>query len=328
MFGFHGRRDRAVEAIESEMRDLRASLDVLAKDRASEAAVGQSRRRAVVWVGAVLACVFTAASIGLVAVSLPSSPTAPDQGRIGVVMPEDPDGTVQVYASFSGSLDSKSRFELVVSVFPPAESSSSGTSVGIFFCGAIREGLKLRQANTNDIPSPVPVEQDVLEADSRLGERSECEFVSVTSDNFQVILFGESDHSSVTTAGKKALYVFPGVATTVAEENVNGMLMRPLPRDSTLDVVMTDVPPDLTVSASAPQIPPDGNLAWPFADIRSINAPSEYRISGVLGDRENTSQALLFTAGALIGLAGAALLWALEGIVEITLIRRRSRIAA
>lgn len=297
----------------------------MARDRGSDAAVAQSRRRAVVWVGGILTCVFTAASIGLLAVALPASPTAPDPGRIGVVMPEEPDAPMQVYASFSGAVDSKARFKLVVSTMLSPESAASATSIGVFFCGAIREGLELTQANTSEVPVPVSVEQDVLEADSRLGSRSDCDFVTVSSDNWQVILYGESDHAFATTAGEKVLYVLPGVTTTVVDESVNGALMHPLARDSTLDVQMLEIPPDLTVNTAAPQIPADGNLAWTFQDVRGIDAPSEYRVSGVLEDRENSAQALLFTAGALIGLAGAALLWAVEGAVEMVLIRRRKR---
>lgn len=317
-----------MEAFGADIRALRASVDAVARDQEVDAGVATRRRWAFVWVGGILACVFTAASFGLAAVSLPASPTAPDPGRIGVVMPQDPDGTVQVYASFSGVVDSKAHFKLIVSVFPSSEATSSQTSVGVFFCGAIREGLRLDQVNTSEIPMAVPVEPDILEFDTRLGYRSECDFVSVASDTWQVALHGTSDLALATVAGEKVLYALPGVTTSTIEENVNGQLMRPVVHDTTLQVEMTEVPSDLTVTASAPQIPPAGTLAWSFTDIRGVNAPSEYRVSGILGDRENSSQALLFTAGALVGLAGAALLWAVEGILEIALARGRTRAEA
>ncbi|MCD5346130.1 hypothetical protein [Agromyces sp. S2-1-8] len=341
MFGTRRTTDRALRAIASDLRDLRTSLDrrdaaelhgvresidALTSDRASEAALAHKRHLAIAWVGGILACVFTITSIVLVMVSLPASPTSATSGRIGVVMPEAPDGAVQVYASFSGAVDSGAQFELVVSVLPTADSADH-TSVGIFFCGPIRDGLELTQANTNDIPTPVPVEPGTTESDSRLGYRSECDFVTVSSDNWQVILYGKSNHALATTAGKKVLYSLPGVTTTFRDESVNGALMHPLPQYSTVDVAMAQVPSDLTISTAAPQIPAAGDLAWTSTDVLRVNAPSEYRLSGVLGDRESNSQALLFTAGALVGLAGAALLWAFEGIVDIALSRRLRRTA-
>jgi hypothetical protein len=328
VFGSLRLRKRAAEAIRADIRVLRVTVDAIAHDQEVDADVATSRRWTYVWVGGILACLFTAASIGLVMVSLPASPVAPDPGQIGVVMPQDPDGTVQVYASFSGMVDSKAHFKLIVSVFPSVEAETSQTSVGVFLCGAIREGLVLRQVNTSEIPTIVPVKPDVLEFDTRLGYRSECDFVSVSSDTWQVALYGISNLASATTAGEKVVYAFPGVTTSTLEENVNGELMRPVLHDTSLQVEMTEVPSDLTVTASAPQITASGVLAWSFADIRGVNAPSEYRVSGILADRENSSQAFLFVAGALIGLAGAALLWAIEGIVEVVIAGRRTRAAA
>lgn len=328
MFGSRRMRKRAVEAVGADVRALRASVDAFARDQEIDAGVATSRRWAFVWVGGILACLFTAASIGLVVVALPASPTAPDPGRIGVVMPQYPDGTVQVHASFSGVLDSKAHFKLIVSVLPSSEAEASQTSVGVFFCGAIREGLVLEQVNTSETPTTAPVEPDVLEFDTRLGYRTECDFVRVSSDTWQVALYGTSDLALATTAGERVVYALPGVTTSTIEENVNGELMRPVLHDTTLQVEMTEVSSDLTVTASAPQIPAAGVLAWSFADIRGVNAPSEYRVSGTLADRENSSQAFLFMAGALIGLAGAALLWAIEGIVEVVIARRRTRAAA
>ncbi|NYF18204.1 hypothetical protein HDC37_003060 [Microbacterium sp. AK009] len=311
----------------TDLHGLRKSIDAIASDQASDAALEHKRRLGIAWLGGTLACVLTITSIVLVTVSLPASPTSAAPGRIGVVMPEAPDGTVQVHASFSGAVDSGAQFELIASVFPAGDSVVDRTSVGIFFCGPIRNGLELTQANTSDIPTPVPVEPGALEADSRLGPRSECDFVTVSSYNWQVILYGNSDHALAMTAGEKVLYALPGVTTTFRDEIVNGALMHPLPQDSTVQVAMSQVPSDLTVSAAAPQIPAAGDLAWTYTDVVRVNAPDDYRLSGVLGDRESSSQALLFTAGALVGLAGAALLWALEGIVEIALSRRRKRAA-
>jgi hypothetical protein len=221
-----------------------------------------------------------------------------------------------VNTQFSAKVGSPASFQVVVSVFPdPASPSSTPTSIGFLFCGEIRLGLRLAEANTPNQPDLAPVRSPV-EWDSRFGDRKACDYVTITSQNWQIILDGSSDLRLATAQGKKVLYALPGVTTTAIDETINGSLVHPLPSGTYLDVAMTDVPADLTVNAAAPQIPAAGDLAWTFADVRRANLPDEYRIAGDLGDRENLSQFALFAAGALIGIAGAAALWALEAVVE------------
>lgn len=309
---------RAAHAIEADLGHLRATIDRLLERENSRAADAASRRRIVIWTGFALALVFGLVSVGLLVWSLPASPTASDPGRIGVVLPVGSrDGSVQVYTAFSGKVDSPASFEVVVSVIPQTDGTpTTPTSIGFLFCGDIRLGLRLTEANTPDQPDLAAVKSDTLESDSRLGDRSECDYVTITSQSWQVILYGSSDLRLAKADGKRVLYALPGVTTTAIDETVNGSVVRPLPSGTSLDVAMADVPVDLTVSTAAPQIPAAGNLAWSFADLRTTNSPDEYRIAGELGDRENLSQFALFTAGALIGVAGAALLWALEALVD------------
>lgn len=318
-------RKAATRAIEANLAHVRSAVDRLLETENLKAKDAASRRRIVIWTGFAVALVFGLVSVGLLVWSLPASPTASDPGRIGVVLPEGSrGGSIQMYASFSGKVDSRASFEVVVSVFPETDATpTTPTSIGFLFCGEIRRGLRLTEANTPEQPDLAAVRRDSLESDSRLGDRSECDFVTITSQSSQVILYGSSDLSLATASGKKVLYVLPGVTTTVIDETVNGTLVHPLPSGTSIDVAMADVPVDLTVSAAAPQIPAAGDLAWSFADIGTTNAPSEYRIAGELGDRENLSQSALFTAGALIGVVGAALLWALQALVDGS--RKRSR---
>jgi hypothetical protein len=314
-----------MQAIEANLAHVRLTVDRLLETEDVKAREVASRRRVVIRTGFSVALVFGLLSVGLLVWSLPVSPTASDPGRIGVVLPQGGrGGSFQVYASFSGEVDSRASFRIVVTVFPERDGTpTTPTSIGFFFCGEMRRGLQLTEANAPDQPELAAVESNLIESDSRLGDRSECEFVTITSPTEQVILFGSSDLHLAAASGKRVLYALPGVTTTVVDETVNGTLVHPLPSGASLDVMIDEVPVDLSVSAAAPQIPEAGDLAWAFTDIRTTNAPSEYRVAGELGDRENLSQAALFTAGSLIGVAGAALLWALEALVDGS--RKRSR---
>lgn len=316
-------RQRAARAVEADLGHIRSSVDTLMEREISRAAESASRQKMVIWTGLALTFIFASASVGLVVWSLPASPTASDPGRIGVVLPEGSrGGSVQVNTQFSAKVDSSASFQIVVNVLPDQGSTSATpTSIGLLFCGEIRLGLHLTEANTPKQPALEPVKSRV-EWDSRLGDRKACDYVTITSQTWQVILDGSSELRLATAQGRKVLYTLPGVTTTTMDETINGSLVHPLPRGTYLYVAMTDVPADLTVNAAAPQIPAAGDLAWSFADVRSTNPPDEYRIAGDLGDRENLAQFALFAAGALIGIAGAAALWALEALVEGA--RRRS----
>lgn len=317
---------RSTQAIEANLAHVRLIVDRLLEMENSKAQEVASRRRTAIWAGFLVSLTFGLVSVGLLVWSLPASPTASDPGRIAVVLPEGSrGGSVRVNASFSGEVDSRALFKVVVSMFPETEArSKTPTSIGFFFCGAIRRGLLLTEVNAPDQPDLAAVESDSLESDSRLGARSECEFVTITSSSWQVILYGSSDLRLANASGKRVLYVLPGVTTTAIDETVNGSVVHPLPSGTSLDVMMEDIPVDLAVSAASPQIPEAGNLAWSFADIKLTNAPSEYRIAGELSDRNNLSQVALFTAGALVGVAGAAVLWALEALMVGRRKRRRS----
>jgi len=308
---------RSTQAIETNLAHVRLTVDRLLETENLRVGEIASRRRRVIWTGFLVSFIFGLVSVWLLVSSLPASPKASDPGRIAVVLPEGSrDGTVRIDASFTGVVDSRAFFKVVVSLFPDTDAASTTpTSFGFFFCGEIRRGLILTEANAADQPDLAAVESDSLESDSRLGARSECEFVTITSSTWQVILYGSSDLRLSTASGKRVLYVLPGVTTTAIDETVNGSVVHPLPSGTSLDVRMVDVPVDLLVSAASPQIPEAGSLAWSSADIGMTNAPSEYRIAGELGDRDNFAQAKLFTAGALVGVAGAALLWAIEALV-------------
>ena len=163
-------RKAAAHAIEANLAHVRLTVDRLLETEDLKAKDAASRRRIVIWTGFAVALVFGLLSVGLLVWSLPASPTASDPGRIGVVLPEGSrGGTIQINASFSGKVDSRASFKVVVSVFPETEATpTTPTSIGFLFCGEIRRGLRLTEANTPDQPDLTAVRRHSLESDSRL----------------------------------------------------------------------------------------------------------------------------------------------------------------
>jgi hypothetical protein len=118
------------------------------------------------------------------------------------------------------------------------------------------------------------------------------------------------------TSGAKILYTLPGVTTLLSSEDLNGSTVHPLPPDSTVKVRLGEPPADLTVTASSRQIPASGQLAWSYK-VTDPDLPDWYRVGGFLASAEETAQSLIFFAGALVGVFGAALLWLLESLVQL-----------
>jgi hypothetical protein len=305
-----------VEEVHSSTDQISLTLQTLMSEKHAERAKAESRRRKILISGFALAAISGCASAYLLMSSLPASPTSSDPGRIGIVLPEDAADSFLVDTYFDVSREDAAEFKIVVSAFPSNGVAQASTSVGFLFCGAVRNGLQLSEANTHESPIARAITRSTIETDSRLGYRSKCDYVMVTTSTWQVILSGSSDQALTTSAGSKVLYALPGVTTTGVEEEIDGTVLYPMPKETTVTVSMDSVPVDLTVNAAAPQIPAGGRLSWSSSGAEGFNLPSEYRVSGSLGNRANETQSALFAAGLLGGFAGAALIWALEAFVD------------
>ncbi len=292
-------------------------------------------RRRSWWSIAVGSAVLVAAGVcgtALLIASSAEAPTLSQTGRIGVVLLDDPDNSfVRVEAAFSASTEDVSRFDINVSVFPvPARNLNSGnyeTRVGFLFCGPIREGLELIERNRGPQPTPSPVTSSTLESDSLLGDRTNCDILEVTNSAPQVLLSGKTATAFAASAGGRVLFAFPGVTTTSRAEVFNGSATIPLPVGTTVNVSLASVPSDLQVYQAAPQIPPNGRLSW-VSTLGAELPPNEYRLAGMLGNRETSASVAIFAAGALVGVAGAALLWVMEAVLGLTPRTRRHSVRA
>lgn len=322
------RQGRAHDEAVSRLDGLRqtsdrtsASVERLLAQIDDERSVGQRR---LTWSVAIASVLFVGAGIcgaGLLFASSEETPTASPTGRIGVVLLDDPkESIVQVAATFSASIEDASTFDINVSVLPvPARNLNSDdfeTRVGFIFCGPIRDGLTVVEWNEGAQASPSPVTTSSFESDTLLGDRTDCSYLEVVSTSAQVLLTGETNAVFAVTSGERVRYAFPGVTTTQFAEEFNDVATLPLPEGAVLNVALSNVPPDLQIVQAAPQIPSDGLFSWESA-VGYEPQPVEYRLAGLLEDRQTSGRVAVFAAGALVGVAGAALLWVVEALTGL-----------
>lgn len=280
----------------------------------------QRRRWWSVGVGSVLALVAATWGWGLLLASTPQNPPAiSPTGQIAVVSLDAlPESITRVDADFSAANDERGTFSIAVSVYPsPAQNlltSSYRPTLGFLFCGDLRSGLTLSEMNQGPQPSPSTVSSTLV--DSAIGDLADCDYLEVTGVTNQVVLRGSTDTAFASNEGSRILYAFPGVVTPSRPWPIGTSTMLPLPPETDITVSLGDVPTDLQVSQSMPQIPADGELSWTWT-LGAELPPSEYRVSGVLETQQASASVALFAAGALVGVAGAAVLWVLEAVVGV-----------
>ena len=311
----------SVDAMRDSSDRTSASVNRLLQELQVERLDARRRRWLSVSAGIALALLAGASGWGLLLASTPqTSPAVSPTGRIGIVSVGSlPESIVRVDADFSASSDEPGSFSIVVSVYPsPAQDLLTSTfkpTIGFLFCGDLREGLTLTEANHGRQPSPTPVTGSTI-FDSVVGERAECDYLEITGITSQVALSGSTDTAFASTEGSRVLYAFPGVVAPFLPESINASTAIPLPSETEITVSLRDIPADLQVSQSMPQIPADGQLSW-TSTLGSAIPPSEYRVSGVLENAQASASVGLFAAGALVGIAGAAVLWVMESAIGI-----------
>jgi hypothetical protein len=135
----------------------------------------------------------------------------------------------------------------------------------------------------------------------------------------QVLLSGASGRAPSSVSGSRVLYALPGIGTLPMLPDTQ---VDPLPAGSTARLSLAGFPGDLTEVVASPQLPDAGILNW-TTDLSGPRIPArEYRLSGTLHDRDASGQRDLFLAGALVGVAGGAVVWLVELLLDGALDRR------
>lgn len=265
------------------------------------------------------------ASWALVVSATPESPEVQPPGVIGIALDEGG-------APLRGPVEA----QLIVDEFGKATSSTlaisafgdeaaPGHRVGIFLCGALRDGASIADINEGDLKlGPVPRTSVIM--DSRLGELSSCSFAEATiATTRQLLLELSLDAQTLNISGARLAISAPGLVTLPVPYQFGDRTYLPLPEGSSTTVALAEPRSDLTVTSSRPQLPADGELAW-TAEVNNGAALRRVEVRGTLSDAEQKAERRLFIGGALVGVSGGAFVWFVEEALRLApLARRRFR---
>ena len=297
-----------------ELTRVRGTLQSLERRADAERvheAIGRRRR---VKAQLIIAVIASVTGFGLLLYALSPSPATNDPGRIAVaVSGSDAGGEVSVSADFSAAVGSSGAFTVSLTRSKPAEAVGTDTSVTFLFCGAVRRGLQVWELNRLPSTPLRPLPNAPVEYDSVLGARDDCSYTTVKWIGLQVLLRGTADVRTVTVAGKRVQYAFPGIVTLPLTQALDGDEVRPLRRGTTVTAQLRNVPHELEEINAAPQLSSRGTFSWKSTfGTENEFPPMVYTVSGTLSGRENLAEASLFAAGIAGGLAVTAALAAAE----------------
>lgn len=243
-----------------------------------------------------------------------------DPGRISIAIVDEADRERPFDVSVSYDLSGQSS-RFMISVSDWTSDIRRPVQVAIYVCGALRDGLRLSEVNSKVDLDLRNVPGKPVEFDSFLMRHDDCSYAVATGNVAQVILAGESAYELRSEAAERAAFTMPGVSTIMVKEQLGDVEALPISRESSINVSLT-TPGDFAVGSARPQVPSSGQLSWTWP-LSDGNPPADYLVSGALQDRAFVSQLQLFVAGALAGVAGAALMWLAQLAIDSPRIRRR-----
>ncbi|WP_157412130.1 hypothetical protein [Agreia sp. Leaf283] len=271
----------------------------------------------------VIALVILVVSVATSFIIFNHSGTAPAIAEPGVIaIAETGSGSVpiDITARFDGQSHGSTKAVLAIT---SGGSPGSRAEVIVIVCGDLQNGLSISDRNSGPLPlKPLPGSPG--DFDSQLGDHARCSFVTVSPFAFQVVLIFNSPQALASIADERILYALPGITTLLPHTPLGKLDARPWPTGTTVNVRLTRAPQDFSLDAAIPSIQEGGLLSWDYV-AGAKGSPLEYRISGVLLDRQDEAQNRTFVAGVIAGVAGAALIWAVDLSAAIFLPRRKSR---
>jgi hypothetical protein len=296
---------------------LLARLDAMAQELESSREEEHRRRKGQLLIAVVIFAITLLASFAFFYHS-GTAPTLADPGVIAIARIGSGDNPIDVTTRFDGQTPEETKAVLAIT---SGGRSDSLTEVVVIVCGNLASGLSITDLNGGPIPlQPLPGSSGDL--DSRLGDHSHCSFASIAPFAFQVVLALESPQAQASIADARIIYALPGITTILPRTPLGQLDARPWSGGTTLNVRLSNAPRDFSLDASSPSIQEGGLFSWDYVAGVEV-APLEYRISGVLLDEEDNAQNRSFVAGVLAGVAGAALIWAVELCAGLFLGRRK-----
>ena len=157
------------------------------------------------------------------------------------------------------------------------------------------------------------------------------------SENSGAVLIGHSGPPPSRVSGAGIIYAWPGILALPESDSISDpsstpplagsdFTVNPLTKESSYTVTISDAPDDISNVVTNPGLTSN---PWGFEATESFNNSftgyyPEFRLSGDLSDSQAASQRNLFIAGALVGVAGGAVIWLLELLTKILLAPRSS----
>jgi hypothetical protein len=244
-----------------------------------------------------------------------SLPQLGDPGRIAVSVVDEGDAEAPLDVDVTYSSPSTKGTGISIAVSDWSGEARKDLSVLIYFCGAIRENLQLREANTPGALVVRDADISQIEMDSLLGYRADCQYVVARGGSGmlrQVIVEGSSSYQSRADAAARVSLAYPGVSSILYPEKLHSITARPLADASKVRVGLTGSLGGLVPSLTQPQLPESGLLNWRGVVESARTLPGQYKVLGLFQERETVMQLQIFGAGLLSGIAGAALLWFIQ----------------
>jgi hypothetical protein len=275
------------------------------------------------------------------------SPVIPSPGSIivGTYGHATDHNPIDAYLEYDASLDQHSTSYSLTLTQQDTSGASGSKSPGIviFLCGAAAKNPSLTSHAYPDEVRPITwraaSQFDGYEFTGGVVSYAfpeQCIFTLLTlafdpaAGSSTVFLSGHSGPPPSKVSGAGIIYAWPGIFSLPQADYKGNFTVVPLIKGSTYTVAFPDLPndisnivtnPDLTPSPSGMQL--TGSFNYGFTDF-----DPEFRLSGDLSNRQANGQRNLFIAGALVGVAGGAVIWLLELLTKVLLALRSSPMAA
>jgi hypothetical protein len=240
---------------------------------------------------------------------------------------------VDVNVVYDGSVSKRTTgYQIFLDQYPPTSAGSKPYDVAVFLCGAAEKGSHL---TSNGAPATW---QSGLKLANGQAVGSypgfmfpyQCIYTivglapNVAGEGREAYLSGYSGSAPSRTSGSGVIYAWPGVQTFPASFQHGDVRFFPLAGTSSFTASFQNFPIDISNVVTDPELTPDSEG---FHDSGSFSGGSveQFRLSATLSARQVNSAKDLFVAGALVGVAGAGLIWLLESVTRMAVALKDER---
>jgi hypothetical protein len=263
-------------------------------------------------------------SLAATAFAAPPQPLIPP-GNIGVAIESSGSASsapISIEVVFSPTADpTGTDFTLsLTQIVSGNEVRRPPPTVIVFFCGQIARHPDFVNASFHPVTWRVPVasESNGPIVSNVFGSSSECVYTTLALKAYgppgefrQTLITGSSDALSSDISGTRVLYALPGVDSWFTPVPINGLHLAVMPPGSTVTVRLKEDASELENVFADPQLSDAGSLIW-SGKVVTETPVLEYRLEADSLAAVSQLQLHLFIAGALVGVAGGAFVWAVQ----------------